>query len=95
VFCFEVLHWLTFQGTPIPESIKKLRQLTKTDLIIEFPWDVTESSIAGKEKPLSVDEYSPELIFRQLTKHFEFVRVLGFMEYMASSQAKRVLVHAR
>ncbi len=94
VLCFEVLHWLTLQGIPISSSIQKLRQLTKSDLVFEFPWDITESSIAVREQ-LTEDDYNPELIFRELTKYFSFVRVMGFMDYMQSTDAKRVLVHAR
>ncbi len=93
VLCYEVLHWLVDQGIGLADAIQRLRLLTGRDLFLEFPWDVTERSIANQTK-LTREQYDAEIIFRELLKHFANVRILRFTTYMQDTHARRVLVRA-
>jgi tetratricopeptide (TPR) repeat protein/SAM-dependent methyltransferase len=93
VLCYEVIHWLTAQGIPLSESIRKLKAITAQDLLLETPWDVGEPSIIQGTK-LTKEQYDAETIFRELLKNFGYVRIICFTTYMGDPKAKRVLIHA-
>jgi trans-aconitate methyltransferase len=95
VFFLEVLHWVTSQGETIQRSIRRLWELTRETLVIEFPWSVDEPSIRV-QTTLTSDVYDARIIFRALTHYFNVVQVVGFGEYLgAQSGSCRALVVAR
>jgi len=95
VFFLEVLHWITSQGETIQRSIRRLWELTRETLVIEFPWSVDEPSIRV-QTTLTSQDYDASIIFRSLTDYFNVVQVIGFGEYLGlQSGSCRALVVAR
>lgn len=95
VLFMEVLHWSVSQGLDLRGVIRKLSQLTKNILYIEFPWSVKEPSIQ-KQTKLTEDRYSADAVLDELTKYFHTVKVARFMHYFGfHSGSTRVLVEAR
>lgn len=94
VLFMEVLHWIIDQGGNVADSIEKLAGLTRETLYLETPWDVNEPSIASRGK-VTEEEYSMELIVRELNKYFENVQLVRFMSYFGDMQnSKRILIKA-
>jgi ubiquinone/menaquinone biosynthesis C-methylase UbiE len=95
VFFLEVIHWVTSQGETIQRSIRRLWEMTRETLVIEFPWSVNEPSIRV-QTTLTAEDYDASIIFRALTHHFNVVQVLGFGEYFGGQNGScRALVVAR
>jgi SAM-dependent methyltransferase len=94
VLFMEVLHWAVAQGTPMPAVIRKIIELTRETLYIEFPWAADEPSIKAQTKLTDAD-YSAHVAIDLLARHFEDVRLVRFMSYFGfSSPSKRVLIRA-
>jgi len=94
VLFMEVIHWSTSQGMPIPDAIARLARLTKETLYIEFPWSVDEPSIKA-QTTLTAEAYSADMILDHLTRQFEDVRIVSFMNYFGyASPSRRALVRA-
>ncbi len=94
VFFFEVIHWVVSQGTPIPQAIAKLAQLTRERLFIEFPWNADEPSIRAQTK-LTAESYDSSLILKELCRYFRSVEIRQFMSYAGTDgPSVRALVTA-
>jgi ubiquinone/menaquinone biosynthesis C-methylase UbiE len=94
VFFLEVLHWVTSQGEAIHDSIRRLWEMTREKLVIEFPWSVEEPSIQA-QTTLTSDSYDSQTVFRWLTHYFGTVELVGFSEYFGQQRAScRALVIA-
>lgn len=94
VLFFEVIHWLVSQGHTIRDVIAKVAALTREQLLMEFPWDVTEPSIQAQTK-LTREQYDASLIFKELGRYFERVSIRRFMSYFGTDgRSVRALVTA-
>jgi ubiquinone/menaquinone biosynthesis C-methylase UbiE len=94
VFFLEVLHWVTSQGEAVHHSIRRLWEMTREKLVIEFPWSVEEPSIQAQTN-LTSDSYDSQNVFRWLTHYFGTVELVGFSEYFGQQRAScRALVVA-
>lgn len=95
VLFFEVIHWTTAQGMPIPQAIERVANVTADTLIIEFPWDIREPSIRSKTA-LTIDDYDSSIILSELSDRFHVVELQRFMSYFKGQKgSRRALVRAR
>jgi len=88
VLFFEVIHWTTAQGMPIPVAIEKVANVTGETLLIEFPWDIREPSIVGQTN-LTIDEYDSSIIIEELSARFHDLSFDRFMSYFRGQVGSR------
>jgi tetratricopeptide (TPR) repeat protein len=79
---------------PIPDVIRRLWGLARRALYIEFPWSIDEPSIRAQTQ-LTEERYSADLIFEELDRAFQEVRLVTFVRGLGlGAPSKRALVRA-